>query len=143
MWILTCPLSSHIVRRPQSLQVPHPAQKELPVLSLAQRGLLSPSPAQRGLQFPCPAQRETAVPLSVALPLLGVAVWCMCAAHTSPESPEAHKYPPEPASSTPVIWQPLCSPSAHHLYGASSAGLPSSIVTLAGESLVSASASSL
>ncbi|KAL0180935.1 hypothetical protein M9458_023341, partial [Cirrhinus mrigala] len=49
----------------------------------------------------------------------------------TPESPEAHKYttlPPAPASSSAVVWQPLCSPSAYHLYGASSTGLPSSIV---------------
>ncbi|KAF4099402.1 hypothetical protein G5714_019528 [Onychostoma macrolepis] len=47
--------------------------------------------------------------------------------------------PPAPASSTAVVWQPLFSPSAHHLYGASSMCLPSSIVTVAGESLTSAS----
>ncbi len=47
--------------------------------------------------------------------------------------------PPAPASSTAVVWQPLCSPSAHHQYGVSAAGLPPSIVAVAGESLTSAS----
>ncbi len=51
----------------------------------------------------------------------------------------ARSHTPVPASSTAVVWQPLCSPLAHHLYGASFAGLPSSIVTMAGESLASAS----
>ncbi len=36
-------------------------------------------------------------------------------------------HPPAPASSTVVIWQPLCSPSAHHLCGGITAGLPVSI----------------
>ncbi len=34
-----------------------------------------------------------------------------------------HTHPPAPASSTTVVWQPLCSPSAHHLFGASTVGL--------------------
>ncbi len=34
--------------------------------------------------------------------------------------------PPAPASSSAVVCQPLCSPSAHHQYGVSTAGLPSS-----------------
>ncbi len=38
-----------------------------------------------------------------------------------------------------TVWQPLCSPSAHLLYGASSAGLPSSSIAGAGVSLDSAS----
>ncbi len=52
-------------------------------------------------------------------------------------------HPPAPASasasSTSVVWQPLCSPSAHNLYGASSVGLPVSIVGVTGESLASVS----
>ncbi len=44
---------------------------------------------------------------------------------------------PAPASSTAVVWQPLCSPSAHHLFGASTTGLPVSIVGVAGEPLAS------
>ncbi len=39
------------------------------------------------------------------------------------KSPESHKCPLLPPSSD-VVWQPLCSPSAHHQYGASSAGHP-------------------
>ncbi len=56
----------------------------------------------------------------------------------SPEKPGGSKmstHRPAPASSTAVIWQPLCS----HLYGASSAGLPVSIGAVAGGSPVSAS----
>ncbi len=40
---------------------------------------------------------------------------------------------------TAVVWQPLCSPSAPYLYGASPTGLPSSSVAGAGVSLTSAS----
>ncbi len=48
--------------------------------------------------------------------------------------------PPALASSSAVVWQPLCSPSAHYHHGASSASLPSSSVAVAGVSLDSASA---
>ncbi len=44
---------------------------------------------------------------------------------------------PAPASSTAVVQEPLCSPSAHHQYGANFAVLPSSIIAEAGESLTS------
>ncbi len=40
----------------------------------------------------------------------------------SPDSPEAQKCPTHstaPACSITVVWQPLCSPSAHHLYSVS------------------------
>ncbi len=47
--------------------------------------------------------------------------------------------PPAPSSSTAVIWQPLCSPSAHHHYDVSPAGLPSSSIAVVGVSLTSAS----
>ncbi|KTG32329.1 hypothetical protein cypCar_00004939 [Cyprinus carpio] len=47
--------------------------------------------------------------------------------------------PPAPASSTAIVWQPLYSPLAHHHYTASSAGLPSSSIVMARESLTSAS----
>ncbi len=47
-------------------------------------------------------------------------------------------HPPSPASSLAVVWQPLCSPSAHHLCcGITS--LPVSIGAVAGGSPVSAS----
>ncbi|KAL0170461.1 hypothetical protein M9458_035057, partial [Cirrhinus mrigala] len=85
------------------------------------------SPAQRGLLFPIPEHSQE---------------WALIP-KDSPESQEAHEclttHPPAPASSTAVAWHPLCLPSAHHLYGLSSAGLPSSIITVAGESLTSAS----
>ncbi len=47
--------------------------------------------------------------------------------------------PNAPATSTAVVLQPLCSHSAQPQYSASSAGLPSSIVAVAGETLTSAS----
>lgn len=34
------------------------------------------------------------VPLSDTLPVMGVTMWCVWAAHTNPESPEAQKCPP-------------------------------------------------
>ncbi len=46
-------------------------------------------------------------------------------------------HPPAPASSTAVVWQPLCSTSTHHLFSVSTTGLPVCIVGMAGEPLVS------
>ncbi len=40
-----------------------------------------------------------------------------------PPVPAPRKFPPAPASSTAVVWQPLCSPSALHQCGASPTGL--------------------
>ncbi len=60
-------------------------------------------------------------------------------APSSARSSKMPALPPTPASSTAVVWQPLCSPSAHHLCGASSARLPSSSVAVVGVSLDSAS----
>ncbi|KAI2659921.1 Glucans biosynthesis protein G [Labeo rohita] len=57
----------------------------------------------------------------------------------SPKSPEAHKCPPAPAFSPAVVWQPLCSPSAHHLCSEITVGLPVSIGIMAGGSPVSTS----
>ncbi|XP_016148295.1 mitochondrial 2-oxodicarboxylate carrier-like [Sinocyclocheilus grahami] len=44
-------------------------------------------------------------------------------------------HPPVPASSTAVIWKTLCLPSAHHLCSGIAAGLPVSIVIVAGSNI--------
>ncbi|KAL0154755.1 hypothetical protein M9458_049018, partial [Cirrhinus mrigala] len=69
------------------------------------------------------------VPLLLVLPVLGVALWCVWAAHTIPRPPEHPELPPSlPASAlvltiaSAVPWQPLRSPSAHHLCGGIAAG---------------------
>ncbi len=54
---------------------------------------------------------------------------------SSAHSSKIPALPPAPASSTAVVWQPLRSPSAPCLYGASPVGLPSSSVAGAGVSL--------
>ncbi len=53
--------------------------------------------------------------------------------------PQKPALPPAPASSTTVVWQPLCSPSAHYLCGASSVALPYCKITMVRVSLDSAS----
>ncbi len=81
--------------------------------------------------FPCPALRR---PQILQCPLLGSVIQCPLLENSRPNT-----HPPAPASSTADVWQPLCSPSAHHLCGASSAGLPTSSDAVVGVSLDSAS----
>ncbi len=59
-------------------------------------------------------------------------------ASVPPSLPQKPALPPAPASTT-VVWQPLCSPSAHHLCGASSVALPYCKITMVRVSLDSAS----
>ncbi len=42
----------------------------------------------------CPVETTEVVPLSTVLPVLGVGFWCVWAAHTVPEIPGTHKFPP-------------------------------------------------
>ncbi len=60
----------------------------------------------------CPAATMEVIPLSAELPVLGIAIWCVWAAHTIPDNPGAHKFPPThppcPASSC----HPCCFSSA-------------------------------
>ncbi len=58
---------------------------------------------------------------------------------SSARSSKMPAFPPAPASSTAVVWQPPRSPSSPYLYGASPVGLPYSSVAGAGVSLTSAS----
>ncbi|KAL0154675.1 hypothetical protein M9458_048938, partial [Cirrhinus mrigala] len=59
----------------------------------------------------------------------------------SPGGSQMPTHPPAPASSPAVVWQPPCSPSAHHLCGGITAGLPVSIGIMAGDLLSPAPAS--
>ncbi len=54
------------------------------------------------------------VPLSDVLPVLGVAIWCVWAAHTSPESLESHKSPsPHPQPTICAVGSPwVCQSSS-------------------------------
>ncbi len=59
----------------------------------------------------CPEATTEVVPLSLALPVLGVTIWCVWAAHTVLENPGAHKFPPTlPLLPPPVISAPLVFP---------------------------------
>ncbi len=71
--------------------------------------------------FICPVATTEVVPLYAVLPVLGFTIWCVWAAHTIPENPGAHKFPPTlpllplpviPAASAPPPLSPG-SPSAH------------------------------
>ncbi len=66
---------------------------------------MSPRPAQSGLLFPSPAMRETQSPSPARCGL-----WSWRAGLRARRLTNAHE-----CSSTAVVWQPLCSPSAHHL----------------------------
>ncbi len=90
------------------------------------------------------------MPLSLALPVLRVALWCVWAEHTVPKPPDhpeslASLPLPLPLCTSPhhhhhhIFCHPLCSPSAHHMCSGIAAGLPVSIDIVAGGSPFSAS----
>ncbi len=58
----------------------------------------------------CPVTTMEVVSLSAVLLLLGVTIWCVWAAHTIPENPGAHKFPPTLLPPPPLS---PGSPSAH------------------------------
>lgn len=78
------------------------------------------------------------ITLYVILPVLGIAIWFVWAAHTFPENRNVHKIPhtsfshPCFSSATVASCQPLSSPSALYLCGGITVGLPVTICTLAG-----------
>ncbi|KAI2651799.1 Tetratricopeptide repeat protein 17 [Labeo rohita] len=88
----------------------------------------------------CPEMTTEVVPLSAALPVLGVVMWCL---DLPPTLPLLHPpILPSPccfSSTTAASCWPLCSPSAHHLCIGIATGLPVSIGIVPGGSLVSTS----
>ncbi|KAL0164042.1 hypothetical protein M9458_039795, partial [Cirrhinus mrigala] len=81
----------------------------------------------------CPEMTREVIPLSAALPVLGIAVWCVWVAHTIPEPSTCPDFPPTLpllpppccfSSTTAASCWPLCSPSACHLCGGIATGLP-------------------
>ncbi len=108
----------------RGLQFPRPAQRGLPFLSLAQRGLPFLSLAQRGFLFPCPAL--------IVFPFLSLAQRGLLFPRPAQK---VRKLTNNPSPAYSCLLHSCRLPSAHHLYVASSVGLPSFIVIMAGESL--------
>ncbi len=124
------PPSSCIERAPVSMSsqegapVPEFNQRGLQFLRPAQRGLPFLSLAQRGFLFPCPAL--------IVFPFLSLAQRGLLFPRPAQK---VRKLTNNPSPAYSCLLHSCRLPSAHHLYVASSAGLPSFIVIMAGESL--------
>ncbi len=128
----SCPESDSVPElRPERAPVPEFGPDRAPVPEFSPKRASVPNSSPERAPVPTYSPEKAAVPTSGP----------ERASDSKPGVSKMPTHPPAPASasSTSVVWQPLCSPSAHNLYGASSVGLPVSIVGVTGESLASVS----